>query len=192
MPQTNHTTSLDESKKFIELLQDVVEEVKPIDNLLESQVYQERAMRICSYYYARFGQIERLGLDVDDIFQELSLRVLRHMKRFRLEHDQEAFFGWLSSIVRNLLVDVTRKNKGIELIAISEIANSVSVNSYIEEGYLLYDILERVSLTDRGKRVLELYVSGFTTREIAEIVGSSHVTVASELRRVFKELKANI
>jgi RNA polymerase sigma factor (sigma-70 family) len=51
------------------------------------------------------------------------------------------------------------------------------------------ELLERCGLTEQEKEVLHLYADGFTTREVGEITGVSHVSVVKTIEKVREKAK---
>jgi RNA polymerase sigma-70 factor (ECF subfamily) len=161
------------------------------DLILRAQRGDEEAFRGLVEKYRRraYWVAYNLVSDEDearDISQEAFIRVFKSLGRFDLKYK---FYTWLYQIVTNLSIDALRKRRNQRGLSLDEVgdvrANQVSA----------HERLERAELKDRVASVLALLppkyravitlreIEGLSSKEIAEIVGSTHATVRWRLHR---------
>jgi RNA polymerase sigma-70 factor (ECF subfamily) len=126
-----------------------------------------------------------------DISQEAFLKVLAHIKDFRLE---ARFDTWLYRLVVNTCMDHRRRRRNL-LPILEDLVDLVRPSRETVLGDLLREeaqgqVRETVSrLAPEHRMVVVLrYTEGLSYEEIAEVLGCSRGTVASRLNRAHKIL----
>ena len=124
--------------------------------------------------------------DAKDIAQEAFIRVFKSIGTFDLRYK---FYTWLYRIVTNLAVDALRKRGGQKRVSIEEISDLRSNDIGPHQGLERAELRERVAevlefLPPKYKAVIVLReIEGFSSKEIADMVGSTHATVRWRLHR---------
>ena len=137
--------------------------------------------------------------DVEDITQEVFVRIWRNLKKF---DQNKSFKTWIFSIAKNAAIDFLKKKKAIPF---SEFENEEKENILIETladpSPLPQELLERTDmkrvlnaamekLSPKYRMVLFLrYNDHFNFREISESLGESLHTITSRHRRALIKLK---
>jgi RNA polymerase sigma-70 factor (ECF subfamily) len=119
--------------------------------------------------------------DAKDAAQEVFVRLLRNLGRFR----EESEFGpWLYRITANVCQDMRRRRKPAvpaDEVEIFDPAPSPEQKLTAAQNHtLLMSALETLSSRERAAIVLR-DMEGCTTAEVARILGSSETTVRSQL-----------
>ncbi len=142
------------------------------------------------YYVSTFsGAVFRTAIcymknkaDADDIMQEVFLKLYTADTYF--ENDTHAK-AWLIKVTANMCRNML-KNPWKKLIQPIEAAENMPAESERESG--LVDIV--MKMKSKNRIVLYMhYFEGYTTREIAEILGIKENAVTSQLYRGRKQLK---
>src|SRR5687767_5622556 len=137
--------------------------------------------------YAIARAIVYVHEDAEDAVQEAFLRAYQALGKFRPD---EPFGAWLSRIVANAALDITRRKKIRRADELSEfIADKFSDPGESEElGRRLSDALR--SLGDRARSVIVLHdVEGYTHVEIAKMLGIPEGTARSDLHHARRQLR---
>ncbi|MFN0243699.1 MAG: RNA polymerase sigma factor [Planctomycetota bacterium] len=136
--------------------------------------------------------------DAQDLAQEAFLRVFRSVDKFDFEH---AFTTWLYRIVTNLAIDHLRKRRPVHSTTREDDeepdldvpdASVEQPSDRMERGELAREVKACLeSLAPHFQSVLVLReMEGLPCKEIADIVGATHVTVRWRLhrgRKLFQE-----
>ncbi len=135
--------------------------------------------------------------DAQDAAQEVFLKTHRHLGRF----DQERKFEpWLYRVTVNVCRDTWRRQTtgtAMRLEMPEQIADSQAMGNphrrlrAEEEKQLLYRALATLPDKERSAIVLR-DVEGFSTAEVADILGSSEVTVRSQVSKARVKIKKAI
>ncbi|MGI8618227.1 MAG: RNA polymerase sigma factor [Gemmatimonadaceae bacterium] len=140
--------------------------------------------------YAIARAIVYVHEDAEDAVQEAFLRAYQALGKFRPE---EPFGAWLSRIVANAALDITRRKKTRKSEALSEfMADRFSDPGESEE------LRRRLSgalamLGDRPRSVIVLHdVEGFTHVEIARLLGIPEGTARSDLHHARRQLRKTL
>ena len=142
------------------------------------------------YYVSTFsGAVFRTAMcytknkaDADDIMQEVFLKLYTADTYF--ENDKHAK-AWLIKVTANMCRNML-KNPWKKLIQPIEAAENMPAESKRKSG--LVDII--MKMKSKNRIVLYMhYFEGYTTREIAEILGIKENAVTSQLYRGRKQLK---
>lgn len=115
----------------------------------------------------------RVREDADDLVQNTCLKALEHAGRFHGGSVRD----WLFVIMRNTAVDMSERiyNRGAETDA-ETLALSVEMHLERLDVDMALD-----ALTEELRTALTLYAEGYTTKQIAEIVGCREGTVSSRI-----------
>lgn len=121
--------------------------------------------------------------DIGDAIQEAILAAYNNIGTLK---NTKYFKTWLTRILINKCNDIIRKNKNLLFI------EEYKEGSYNEELDEKLDFNNAFSnLSSEHKIVLNLYyVSGFNSREIAEILEVNESTIKSRISRAKKKLKS--
>ncbi len=121
-----------------------------------------------------------------DIAQEAFIRVFRSLDGFDPRYK---FFTWLYRIVTNLAVDSLRRRGSQRRVSIEDVGDLRSADAGPHEGLERAELRERVAavlgeLPPAYRTVMVLReIEGFSSKEIADMVGSTHATVRWRLHR---------
>ena len=142
-----------------------------------------------------------LGLQIDDLEQEARLRL---WKALQSERPIEGLASYIYRVAATTTIDAirrlkVRKEQQLPADAEGEAASYAPVHdSPDEEGALdrrlLLEKVERVlgRLEGRRAQVLRLHLQGFTTAEMAALLGSSEPSARNLLHRALKELRERL
>ncbi len=122
--------------------------------------------------------------DVQDVLQEVMLKVLQKMPEF---HDSEHEKAWLLRVTINLCKDMLRFRFRHQYIQIDELEIE-AVDT--DDRQLLQEIIQ---LPPRWRIVLLLhYVEGYSLKEIADILAISENAVKKRMQRAKAGLKKKL
>ena len=122
--------------------------------------------------------------DVQDVLQEVMLKVLQKMPEF---HDSEHEKAWLLRVKINLCKDMLRFRFRHQYIQIDELEIEAVET---DDRRLLQEIIQ---LPPRWRIVLLLhYVEGYSLKEIANILSVSENAVKKRMQRAKKALRAKL
>ncbi len=135
--------------------------------------------------------------DALDAAQETFLRVYKHLHKFDLTQD---FSGWLYRIAVNVCRDIGRKRRGNHIsfeagIAAGTLSEPISPHNtetfvqLSQQQALVMRALATLSRKERAAIVLR-DIEGFSTEEVARVLGSSATTVRSQICSARVKLKA--
>jgi len=160
----------------------------------EEPAFEELVRRHQQRVFALVGGILRRQEDVEDIAQQVFLKVYLSLRKF----DQRAAFStWLYKITVNECWDYLRKKKVRPLVYESDLSEeqvsrldgivsaervSLNPNERAEVKQLLERMLDRLPEQDRQLLVLK-EIEGFSVQELAEILGLNVNTVKVRLFR---------
>ncbi len=173
---------------------------KDQDQILISQYFEgdEKSLEILIKRYLRpiYSFVYRYignSQDVEDIVQDVFVRVWRNLKKF----DQErSFKTWIFSIAKNASIDFLRKKKTIPFSKFeNEDGDNIIIKTLIDPSPSIEDCFEykdistvlstaMEKLSPKYRMVLFLrYNDHFTFKEISEALGEPLNTVKSRHRR---------
>lgn len=157
----------------------------------------------------QLGPALRRKVEVDDIFQEVSVEAVRSLKEANFDHREP--FGWLCQIAERRIVDAHRRFFGaqkrdagrevnlgtpgggthhaaiIDLLVASMTSPTQALSRKGREARLLEAI---ASLRDEQREVLRLrYIEGLATKDIAERLGKSDGSIRVMLTRSLDKLQ---
>lgn len=120
--------------------------------------------------------------DVEDAVSETTLTILQKFDQLK---DQAYFKTWATRICINECYAILRKNK--KYVELDETSLIDSNNNYLN----LYDALD--SLPTQLKTIVVLkYISGYTFKEISEIVDSSTTSVQRQNKEALALLRVEL
>jgi RNA polymerase sigma factor (sigma-70 family) len=131
----------------------------------------------------------RDSYQAEDIAQEVFVKAWMNLSKLS---EGEKFPAWLITITKNQCIDYlrnkTRKQEEIKSLDLPEPMDSMR-KSEIKD--LIWDSLD--TLDDKYRIVLVLnYISGYTAKEIGNLLHTSHSAIESRLRRAKEKLKKEL
>jgi RNA polymerase sigma-70 factor (ECF subfamily) len=142
--------------------------------------------QIVSQYGAMVYRILHIRLhepaDVEDLYQEVFMRLMRSNPAF---HDEDHMRAWLCRVAINLSRDLYRSGWHKHTVPISE----ADVLTWEEPGES--EVVQAVrQLPENMRMAVHLhYYEGYAANEIARILGKKENTVYSDLSRARKKLR---
>ncbi len=129
--------------------------------------------------------------DAEDVAQEVFLRLHRHGLNFGHE---AALASWLYRVTVNLCLDRSRRTRRIEIVP--EASPDLRAAGPSAEAELLRDEQKRrlmaalATLPPKERAAVVLReIEGLSTAEVAEVLGSSEVTVRTQIHRAMIRLR---
>ena len=176
-------SSREEDERLLRLAQEGDEQA--FGDLVER--HQARACRVAR---SLVGSEE----DAQDVAQEAFLRAYRNLERFDFQY---AFSTWLYRIVTNLCIDLLRKRRRHQSLSMPEESESEAFDLDLpdprealpSDGLIALETAGEVRVVLDGlaphfRTALVLReLEGLSCKEIADIVGATHVTVRWRLHR---------
>ena len=125
--------------------------------------------------------------DAEDIAQEVFLRLHRHGCGFATDG---AAGSWLYRVTVNLCIDRSRSKKPMqEMLELPSRDQSAEASVLLEEKKrMLMAALAMLPVKERAAVVLR-EIEGLSTAEVAEALGSSEVTVRSQISKALVRLR---
>ncbi len=175
-------------------LASLIERAKAGDTAAFEQLVISCQRKVISTAWRMLGNEE----DARDAAQEVFLRAYKYLDSFKLDQD---FAGWLYRIAINVCRDHMRKRSryhhldsfeaerdmgNLDSMASSENVEAAAIKS--QERALVMEALNTLSKKERAALVLR-DLEGLTTEEVARILGSSPVTVRSQVASARAKIK---
>lgn len=149
-------------------------------------LYERYAGELYLYAYKFLGNKE----DAEDAVQQASVNVYRNIKNIRNSDSFKAYyFKALANCCKNILSK--RRLNIVSVEDTNEISSENSTENEIIEKSLLDKALSSLGENEREILLLSV-VSGFTSKEIAKIIGLTHSTVRSKLSRTLAKLRTSL
>ncbi|MDP2938900.1 MAG: sigma-70 family RNA polymerase sigma factor [Candidatus Omnitrophota bacterium] len=138
-------------------------------------------------------------LDDDDLFQEALLHLWQRLAKGELFDKNKSYilkscFFYLKNYLRNKCfsykltsLETPIDENGTRLQDVLSIEDAYELRSF-EKNILIEDI-RKCKLTSRENDVLEFFLKGLTTREIAAILNISHVRVVKLISKIKEKYK---
>jgi len=135
--------------------------------------------------------------DAQDAAQEVFLRVFKYLKSYRGTQD---FEGWLYRIIVNACRDIARKRTppgasryhaegpAADLAGIAAAGDLEESAIQSQQRTIITQALATLSRKEREALVLR-DLEGFSTKEVARMLGSSQITVRSHISSARKKIK---
>ena len=145
-----------------------------------------------------FGYVKSISLryssdkqDADDILNESFLKVFNNLNKY---DENQAFKGWLRTIVVNTAIDHYRKNNLTPDYENLDNVHLADLNEDVISSISAEEILEMVRrLSPAYRIVFSLYViDGYTHKEIAEKLGIKEGTSKSNLQVARRKMQSMI
>ena len=133
--------------------------------------------------------------DIEDIFQEVFLKVLNDSKLFQLK-DPKFIPGWLAMTASNMTVDFMRRQSRQEESL--DLSIGIFKDDNFKQDIIGRDIslaIEEIisSLSDKERMIISLnLLQERTHREVAQIVGAPVNTVSTVIARTKEKLKKEL
>jgi len=157
-------------------------------------------------YYSGFIKLIIRKLNVpkaehDDLSQEILLKVWKSLEKMSLNKNNAKFRTWLSTIIKNTVLDFYKKNKGKKNISLDAQDCNLSIPSNIDEmvegewkSHISKMAIERISKYFSGNAVdvFNASYSGKSTEEISREFNISTDTVYVLKNRVKSRLLQEI
>ncbi len=123
--------------------------------------------------------------DVEDVFHDTIIKIIENVNKLK---NEEAFEAWFISILLNECRKTLRNKKRMQLSDDIEINNNIS---YSEEQAEKIDLINELKkLDEEYKEIIILkYYSGYSQKEIAEILSIPLGTVKTKIFRGIKILR---
>ena len=155
-----------------------------------TRLYEQTYLRIFRYIYGLSGGPLQ---EAEDLTAETYERAWKTRQRFR--GDEQAVFGWLLRIARNLAIDLSRRRKvrdvdenfQIELLVDASVLPEIDVITR-EQIEFLWRLLGTLPEDVREMLVLR-YMLGWQVRQIAEYLQVNENNVSVRIRRALKSLQ---
>lgn len=163
--------------------------------IYQLQLRNERAFNFLydSYSAALFGLIKRMikcELTSEEILQNVFLKSWLNIEKYSSE--KGSLFTWMYSITRHEIIDYLRskevKKRGLTVF-VTEIESKETSCTYRHINS--FDLLRSLSLLDPKERIIiELFSSGFTCKEIGQMVCQPEGSVKTKMRSIYKTLRS--
>lgn len=156
-----------------------------LKQLLELPEFQDRLKIICEFVASRYKT------NPDDLIQEANVKIARVIDQFKAEG---SFKAWASKVVRNLQIDLLRK-QNCQRKYVKAQARSIGTEGCYEytteereiDRITLSRAISKLSVMD--SRILELRLMGYNIKEISMRVGLSTAQTHRRLKRVLQMLE---
>jgi RNA polymerase sigma-70 factor (ECF subfamily) len=126
--------------------------------------------------------------DAQDAAQEVFLRLHRNLRRI---DDSRNLPGWLYRVTVNVCRDIVRKRRNTDSLGDVQVAVPSSTEADLgreQQLKLVEDALRTLPEKERAAVTLR-DIEGLSTREVAEILGSSEATVRSQISAARLKIK---
>lgn len=128
--------------------------------------------------------------DAEDVVSETFLEAFHGIRKLR---DNAAFPTWLFKILsvrcKRKIRDYVRGRNELDIDSLLELDDGSDLGQEASRRTDLLRAMEQLSAAERQIVVLAA-VEGYTTKEVAQILGCPHGTVSSKLFRSLKKLRA--
>jgi RNA polymerase sigma-70 factor, ECF subfamily len=155
-----------------------------------SRLYEDTYLIVFRYTYGLLcGPLQ----EVEDLTAETFARAWNARQRFA--GDEQAALGWLLQIARNLVIDLSRKNK------VRDIDENISIELLVDPGQIPEaDVITREQIailwnmlgmlnTDVREMLVLRYLLGWQVRQIARYLEMNENTVTVTIKRALKNLQ---
>ena len=124
--------------------------------------------------------------EIDDLFQEILIRLWKGYDSFREESDIRT---WIYRVALNTCLNAERKRRrgGVRIPLSVDIDPFEDMDDRALQTKRLYARINRLGLVDRG--IILLWLEGLSYEEIGAIMGISVKNVSFQLHRIKEELK---
>ena len=123
------------------------------------------------------------SLDKKDFYQEILLQAWKSYPKFK---SKSKFSTWLYKVSLNTILSLRSKNR-ISFVGSTDIvATCDDTQNRIDSSDKLRAML--ISLNDLDKSIISLYLDGYKTSEISEIIGFSQSNIKVKIHRIKNSL----
>lgn len=161
----------------------LVKSAKMGDQRSFAQLYDSVAMHMYKYALYSLGNSH----DAEDVVSETFLDAFRGLHTLR---DEGAFKSWimkiLSTKIKHKFKEYTRGRETVELS--EDIPSEIGTTDELTEKSAVTEALQKLSPQERQIVVLTS-IYGYTTKEVASMLGCPHGTVSSKLHRSLAKLR---
>lgn len=158
----------------------------------------EEKSKLEKLYYQYKSLMKYIALDIlkdeymsEDAVHEAFIKLTRHLDGIE-EIDCHKTKAFLIIIVRNVALDILRKERKMELVELGEISDNKEYN--FSENINVQEIYESIRmLPDTYRDIIELKVYyEYSDKKIADLLGISHQAVRKRLQRARNALAKSI
>jgi len=172
----------------------LIEKAKDGDEAAFEEIMVRYQRRVINTAWRMLGNKE----DARDAAQDVFLRVFKYLKSFRSSED---FDGWLYRIIVNACRDIARKRPPLATAScetqpgrydLEGVAGASDVEEsaiHSQQRNIIAEALATLSRKEREALVLR-DLEGFSTEEVARVLGSSQTTVRSQISSARRKIKA--
>lgn len=158
------------------------------------EYYEEYMPQVYGYIYMRTGRDKDLA---EDLVSEVFMKALEKLHLYS-EQKGGSFRAWVFRITKNHLIDHYRSSKRKQTSSLDELENVAAGKANVEadakkelEKEELSAALEYLS-EDKKELVIMKYLSGYSYKEMAEIVGENENKIRVKTFRAIKDLKRKL
>lgn len=167
--------------------EELIKEIKSGSQAAMEVLVKRHYKAVFAFIYRKLGDYHTAC----DLTQEVFLRVLRSLNRYR---ESGRFEHWLMKVAVNCCRDFMRSRTFTERNNTVEYEDSlmgVNVTSLLEKSVRRQEIREAIFTLPQEQRdaVILYFYSGFKIREIARITDTKEATVKSRLYQAINKLK---
>lgn len=190
----------------------LVERIRSGDGEAVAEYLQLRRPQLLAFIERQLGPALRRKVDVEDIFQEVSIDCVRAVSDVDLSSREP--FNWFCQQAERRVIDSYRKYFGAQKRAASKELPLGNAGGATQQGGLInmlvasmtspsqafsrqqkeFRLLEQMqSLSEEQREAIRLrYVQGVSTKEIAELLGKTDGAVRVMLTRTIKQLASQL
>jgi len=131
-----------------------------------------------------YSIVNKYCLDVsyrDDLYHDILLRAWKSYDSFK---GIGAFRSWICSIARNTAVDRLKRLK----CGLVELHNDNPIYSVADEPYIEQPLPVLSRLSPKELQTINLYIDGFTIKQIGEALGEPPNRIAVRMKRIKERL----
>ncbi len=170
----------------------IIERARSGDAAAFDQLMMAHQQRVMATAWRMLGNRE----DARDATQEVFLRLYKHLHKY---DPQQEFSGWLYRIIINVCRDAARKRKNNHSSFEAEteaghlpelVSNDNSEHAAIKSEQHAIVMKALSTLTEKERAVIVLRdLEGLSTKEVAQILGSSPTTIRSQISTARTKIK---
>lgn len=167
----------------------LIDQVKQGDKKAFSKIYQLFYKRIF-----RFCQINLFNTDqAEDLCQETFIKAWQAIPKFSLDSGG-SFQAFLFKIARNMIIDLSRKKREIQLDKIAEPEKEIYWDEEIDRENSALQLRQALNLLDdTDKQIITLrYFEELSFFEIAKVTGIKEGSLRVKVHRILNKLKDRI
>ena len=164
----------------------VVSSAKAGDTESFTLLYEQLQGELYKYALYALGNVH----DAEDVVADTFIEAYRGIGKLR---DESAFKSWIFKIlsikIKRKIGDIIRRKNTFDIEDFTSLAaDGAGVESEVSDTVMLLGAL--AALSEEERMIISLAtIQGYTTREVAEILGSPHGTVSSKLHRALAKMR---